>query len=76
MGHDCSGIVTRLGLGTKQSVLRAGDRVCALAEGRFASVEHARWASIAKIPDGKSWEEAATLPVGYQHTKESNDTVK
>ncbi|KAF6805458.1 type I polyketide synthase, partial [Colletotrichum musicola] len=63
MGHDCSGIVTRLGPGTEQSGLRAGDQICALAEGRFASIEHARWTSVAKIRDGMSWKEAATLPV-------------
>ncbi|KAI5866390.1 hypothetical protein GGS23DRAFT_556890 [Durotheca rogersii] len=64
-GHDCAGIVTRLGPGTEQSGLRVGDRVCALSKGRFASTSWAYWTGVAKIPDFISWEDGAAIPVAY-----------
>ncbi|KAL9127721.1 MAG: hypothetical protein Q9217_003451 [Psora testacea] len=65
IGHDCSGIVKRLGPDTEHSGLRVGDRVCGIAKGRFASVSRALWTSVARIPDEMSWEEAASLPIAH-----------
>lgn len=65
IGHDCSGVVKRLGLDTEQSGLQVGDRVCCISKGRFASTGQAFWTSVAKIPDNMSWEEAASLPTSY-----------
>ncbi|KAH7143722.1 hypothetical protein EDB81DRAFT_935118 [Dactylonectria macrodidyma] len=65
MGHDCSGIVTRLGPNTEQSGLNVGDRVTAMCDGRFSSTERALWTAVAKIPDDMSWEEAASIPIVY-----------
>ncbi|KFY24016.1 hypothetical protein V491_02322 [Pseudogymnoascus sp. VKM F-3775] len=64
-GHDCAGVVTRLGSGTEQSELKVGDRVCGLARGEFASVEQAFVTGVAKIPNGMSWEIAASIPTIY-----------
>ncbi|KAF7554507.1 hypothetical protein G7Z17_g2865 [Cylindrodendrum hubeiense] len=65
MGHDCSGIVTRLGPNTEQSGLKVGDRVTAMCDGRFSSTERALWTAVTKIPDDMSWEEAASIPIVY-----------
>ena len=65
IGHDCTGIVKRLGRDTDQSGLKIGDRVCGIAQGRFASISRAFWTSLVKIPDNLSWEEAASLPIAY-----------
>ena len=65
IGHDCSGIIKRLGPDTEQSGLKVGDRVCGISKGRFASTSRAFWTSIARIPDDMSWEEAASLPIAY-----------
>jgi len=64
-GHDCAGVVTRLGSGTEQSGLKVGDRICGLARGEFANVEQAFVTGVAKIPDGMSWEVAASIPTIY-----------
>lgn len=65
VGHDCAGIVTRLGSGTEQSGLRVGDRVCGISQGRFASSSWAYWTGVAKLPDAMSWEDGAAIPVAY-----------
>lgn len=66
-GHECSGIVTRLGLNTEESGLKVGDRVCAQVKGRIASRGRTWWTSVAKIPDSMNitWEEAASIPAAY-----------
>lgn len=66
-GHECAGIVTRLGPNTEQSGLKVGDRVCALVKGRIASTGRSWWTSVAKLPDDMniSWEEAASFPATY-----------
>lgn len=65
IGHDCAGIVKRLGPNTELSKLQIGDRVCCISKGRFASRSRAFWTSVAKIPETMSWEEAASLPIAY-----------
>ncbi|KKK24815.1 hypothetical protein P175DRAFT_0548914 [Aspergillus ochraceoroseus IBT 24754] len=62
VGHDCAGIITRLGPDTEQSGLQVGDRVCGVMRGRFASNTRALATSVIKIPDDMSWEDAAALP--------------
>lgn len=66
-GHECSGIITQLGLKTEESGLKVGDKVCALVKGRIASRGRTWWTSVAKIPDSMNitWEEAASIPAAY-----------
>ena len=64
-GHDCAGVVTRLGHGAEQSGLKLGDRVCGIAQGRFASSSWAYWTALAKLPDDMSWEDGAAIPIPY-----------
>lgn len=65
VGHDCAGIVRRLGQHAEQSGLKIGDRVCGIAQGNFASSSLAHWASITKLPDDISWEDGAAIPTAY-----------
>ena len=65
VGHDCAGIVARLGPETEQSGLKVGDRVCGIAQGRFASSSWAYWTGVAKLPDEMTWEDGAAIPVAY-----------
>ncbi|KAL2167896.1 hypothetical protein VTG60DRAFT_683 [Thermothelomyces hinnuleus] len=67
VAHECAGIITRLGPDTEQSGLRVGDRVCALAKGRFANFSFAPWTSVCRLPDDMSWEQGAPLSIVY-HT--------
>ncbi|MFI6457763.1 SDR family NAD(P)-dependent oxidoreductase [Streptosporangium amethystogenes] len=63
MGGEAAGVV--LEIGPEVGDLRPGDRVVGLAEGSFGpvTVTHAR--ALAKIPDGVSFEQAATIPVTF-----------
>ncbi|WP_326830209.1 SDR family NAD(P)-dependent oxidoreductase [Streptosporangium sp. NBC_01810] len=63
MGGEAAGVV--LEVGPEVDDLRPGDRVVGLAEGSFGpvTVTHAR--ALAKIPDGVSFEQAATIPVVF-----------
>ncbi|MET8052961.1 SDR family NAD(P)-dependent oxidoreductase [Streptosporangium sp. NPDC005286] len=63
MGGEVAGVV--LEVGPEVEGLRAGDRVVGLAEGSFGpvTVTHAR--VLARIPDGISFEQAATIPVVF-----------
>ena len=65
IGHDCAGIVTRLGRDAEQNGLKLGDRVCGIAKGRFASSCRAYWTAITKLPDDMPWEDAAAIPIAY-----------
>ena len=65
IGHDCAGIVTRLGHDTDQSGLKLGDRVCGIAQGRFANSSWAYWTAVTKLPDDMPWEDGAAIPVAY-----------
>lgn len=65
VGHDCAGIVTRLGPDTEQSGLKVGDRVCAIGRGRFGSHTRAHFTGVCKIPNEMSWEHAASIPIIY-----------
>ena len=64
-GHDCAGIVTRLGHSTEQSGLTLGDRVCGIAQGFYASESRAYWTAFTKLPNDMLWEDGAAIPIAY-----------
>ncbi|CAM1507705.1 Fc.00g045530.m01.CDS01 [Cosmosporella sp. VM-42] len=61
IGIECSGVITQVGSAVPD--LRVGDRVCAIAEGSFASYIRCRATSVSQIEDGLSFETASTIPV-------------
>lgn len=72
MGCDWSGIVEQVNVGSK-SGLTKGDRVMGLAhggnttqleDGAFAEIAMGKEGLLARIPDGMSFEDAATFPSG------------
>ncbi|KAH7027192.1 uncharacterized protein B0I36DRAFT_412585 [Microdochium trichocladiopsis] len=66
VGHEAAGIVTRLGPGAGEaSGLALGDRVCVLPWGMYASTAQADWTNVCKIPEGMSFEDAASIPLTY-----------
>ncbi|MFY9809641.1 MAG: SDR family NAD(P)-dependent oxidoreductase [Pseudonocardiaceae bacterium] len=60
-GHECAGVVTAVG--SEVTTMRRGDHVFGLASPALASHVVANAAAVRRIPDGMSFEEAATLPV-------------
>lgn len=65
IGQECSGIITRLGLGTAESGLSVGDRVCAMCADSWGTKQRALWQCVVQIPDTLSWAEAAIIPIAY-----------
>lgn len=63
LGIECAGVVTHVGPGVKR--LKVGDRVSAFASGSFASRVVTSELAAAKLPDGISFEEGATIPVCF-----------
>jgi acyl transferase domain-containing protein/NADPH:quinone reductase-like Zn-dependent oxidoreductase len=63
--HEVAGIVTRLGHNTDASGFQLGDKVCGVTKGPYASIAQASWTSVAKVPDGISFEEAVCAPLAY-----------
>ncbi|WP_155352166.1 zinc-binding dehydrogenase, partial [Acrocarpospora pleiomorpha] len=63
MGGEAAGVVLEVGPGVDD--LRQGDRVVGLVEGGFGPVLVTDAAAVAKIPDGTSFEQAATIPVVF-----------
>ncbi|KAI8622911.1 hypothetical protein F5Y19DRAFT_483291 [Xylariaceae sp. FL1651] len=63
MGLECSGIIARLGSEAQDHGFKIGDRVMALLLGPFASRVQTNWHGVVHIPDGISFEEAASLPM-------------
>jgi NADPH:quinone reductase-like Zn-dependent oxidoreductase len=61
IGMECSGIITEVGRGV--SSFQAGDRVCAISEGSFASYIRCNSTSVALLEDNLSFELAATIPL-------------
>ena len=62
-GGECVGVVARCG-GAVSNV-RVGERVAAVLLGGFASVVRTNAAFVCALPDGISFEDAATIPVVY-----------
>ncbi|KAE8355130.1 hypothetical protein BDV28DRAFT_163475 [Aspergillus coremiiformis] len=61
LGNECSGIVHRVGSGVEGLV--AGDRVCAVCEGAFATSISCPATSVWRIPDDMELKTAATIPL-------------
>ncbi|KAI0132887.1 polyketide synthase [Xylariales sp. AK1849] len=61
IGIECSGVITQVGSAVAD--FKVGDRVCAIAEGSFASYIRCRATSVSQIDDGLSFEAASTIPV-------------
>lgn len=61
IGIECSGVVTQV----ESSVthVKPGDRVCAIAEGSFASLIRCHESTVSPIDDSLSFETASTIPV-------------
>lgn len=65
MGLECSGIITRVSTEAKGQGFQVGDRVMALLLGPFASRAEISWHGVAHIPQGMSFEDAASLPMVF-----------
>ena len=63
MGHECSGIITRISSDTKE--YQIGDRVCGLMNGSYASVVLMQTTSLVRIPMELSFEVAASIPIAF-----------
>jgi NADPH:quinone reductase-like Zn-dependent oxidoreductase/NAD(P)-dependent dehydrogenase (short-subunit alcohol dehydrogenase family) len=61
LGFEASGIITRVGKGVKQ--FQVGDAVCSLGHGAHRAFFRNKAMFCQHIPDGTSFEEAATLPL-------------
>ncbi|MEU8207495.1 SDR family NAD(P)-dependent oxidoreductase, partial [Streptosporangium sp. NPDC049046] len=66
MGGEAAGVVVEVGPGVED--LRVGDRVVGLTEGGFGPVVVTGAGGVTRIPDGVSFEEAATIPVSFLTT--------
>lgn len=60
-GYECAGVVTAVGSGV--TTVRPGDHVFGMAPAALASHVVTDAAAVRRIPDGMSFNEAATLPV-------------
>ncbi|KAL4966473.1 polyketide synthase [Aspergillus stella-maris] len=63
MGYECSGVISRVGSNVKH--LKVGDRVAAMMRGHYANYIRLLGISVAKIPDGMTFEHAATMPMVF-----------
>lgn len=63
MGLECAGIITRVGSEAAAQGFAVGDRVMALLLGPFASRARVSWHGVAHMPEGMSFDDAASLPM-------------
>ncbi|MFJ2906568.1 SDR family NAD(P)-dependent oxidoreductase [Streptomyces sp. NPDC087212] len=63
LGTDGAGVVRAVGPGVRD--LEVGDRVCGVCPAALASHVTTPHQTLARIPDGMSFEEAATFPVAF-----------
>jgi acyl transferase domain-containing protein/NADPH:quinone reductase-like Zn-dependent oxidoreductase len=63
MGLECSGIIKRVGAEAASNGYAVGDKVFCLLRGPFGSRVRVEWTNVAHMPEGLSFEDAASLPV-------------
>lgn len=63
MGLECSGIIRRVGAEAASHGYAVGDKVFCLLRGPFGSRVRVEWTNVAHMPEGLSFEDAASLPV-------------
>lgn len=64
LGHDCAGVVRRVVPGGPAAAkFRVGDRVAMVQPGAHRTIHRAKLECVEHIPEGLSFEEAATIPV-------------
>lgn len=63
LGQECSGIVTKVGIG--MSKFELGDRVCAIAAGSIANVARCKANCAVKLPASISFVDGASIPLIY-----------
>ncbi|PTB67225.1 hypothetical protein BBK36DRAFT_1158066 [Trichoderma citrinoviride] len=65
-GHECSGIITRVGSEASKHGFSIGDRViCLLQQSSFPSRAIVDWTSVVHMPTRLSFQEAASLPAAF-----------
>ncbi|KAL8720573.1 MAG: hypothetical protein Q9225_002592 [Loekoesia sp. 1 TL-2023] len=65
MGFECSGTISRVGVGAASRGFRAGDRVTTLLKGHYSNRVRLHWTSAVHIPEDMSFEIAATIPMSF-----------
>jgi acyl transferase domain-containing protein/NADPH:quinone reductase-like Zn-dependent oxidoreductase/NAD(P)-dependent dehydrogenase (short-subunit alcohol dehydrogenase family)/2-polyprenyl-3-methyl-5-hydroxy-6-metoxy-1,4-benzoquinol methylase len=65
MGLECSGVITRVSNEARDQGFQVGDRVMALLLGPFTSRARISWHGVVHIPEGMSFEDAASLPMVF-----------
>lgn len=65
MGMEVAGVISRLGSEAAAQGFAVGDRVFGFLRGPFASRARIGWHAMAHIPEGMSFEEAASLPMVF-----------
>lgn len=65
MGFECSGVVSRVGVGAAAGVFKAGDRVAVLMRGHYSNRVRLHWTGAVHIPENMSFEVAATIPMSF-----------
>lgn len=65
MGVEVAGIISRLGSEAAAQGFAVGDRVFGFLRGPFASRARIGWQAMAHIPEGMSFEDAASLPIVF-----------
>jgi NADPH:quinone reductase-like Zn-dependent oxidoreductase len=65
VGVEVAGIISRLGSEAAAQGFAVGDRVFGFLRGPFASRARIGWQAMAHIPEGMSFEDAASLPIVF-----------
>ncbi|RDW76674.1 type I polyketide synthase [Aspergillus mulundensis] len=63
MGLECAGIITRVGAEAAAQGFAVGDHVMALLLGPFSSRARVTWHGVINMPEGMSFEDAASIPM-------------
>lgn len=65
MGFECAGVITRLGAEAQAHGFKVGDRVMTGLLGPIASRAQITWPNAVPLPQGMSFEDAASLPMVF-----------